>query len=317
MSPSSPYLSVVVTSRNDDHGGDAMVRMKRSFECTLRQLEKYNIPAEFILVDWNPPDDRPPLREALDWPGDLKRVSIRIIEVPGEIHKRFPGHERLGLFQNIARNAGIRRARGEYALASMIDLLYPDEVMAFLARKPLRPGQMYRVERIDVDSEVLKLGDIQSMLDYCPEHVIRRNPRSPNSLHPGLPPLFTNACGDFQLLSLDAWHRLRGQREDDPTMLHIDSIVAYGAYGMGIRETIIENACVYHIDHSGGWDDIRDRKEVGDTGKSADELWPVYEELMVGLGLGNRSYDFNDENWGLGGEDLPEYVPSRAEWEES
>lgn len=39
----NPYLSIVITSRNDDHGGNMLRRMQVSISGLLEQLEKHKI----------------------------------------------------------------------------------------------------------------------------------------------------------------------------------------------------------------------------------------------------------------------------------
>ena len=59
----NPYLSIVICSRNDNHGGNMLRRMQVSISGLLEQLEKHRIESELILVDWNPPADKPLLKE--------------------------------------------------------------------------------------------------------------------------------------------------------------------------------------------------------------------------------------------------------------
>jgi len=42
------------------------------------------------------------------------------------------------LYQMIAKNAGIRRARGEYVLATNIDILFSSELACFFAARRLQ-----------------------------------------------------------------------------------------------------------------------------------------------------------------------------------
>ena len=49
-----PYLYIVAASRNDDHGGDPLIRTQIFIKNSARQCEKYRLPAELIIVDWNP-----------------------------------------------------------------------------------------------------------------------------------------------------------------------------------------------------------------------------------------------------------------------
>ena len=84
----NPYLSIVITSRNDDHGGNMMQRRQVSFNGLFEQLERHQIKSEIILVEWNPPADKPRLKDIIKWPSGLKYCTVRIIEVPALIHQR-------------------------------------------------------------------------------------------------------------------------------------------------------------------------------------------------------------------------------------
>ena len=50
-----PYLSVVATSRNDDHGGDPLRRTQIFMDAFFEQCGAHKLRAELIIVDWNPP----------------------------------------------------------------------------------------------------------------------------------------------------------------------------------------------------------------------------------------------------------------------
>jgi len=134
------YLSLVVTARNDDHGGNLLGRMQAFVNGWLGQAKRHGIPSELILVEWNPPPDRPRLRDALRWPASGP-CTVRIIGVPPELHRRFRYAEALPLYQMIAKNVGIRRARGRFILATNIDILISDELAAYLAEQKLEHGR--------------------------------------------------------------------------------------------------------------------------------------------------------------------------------
>jgi len=175
MMKSEPYISLVVTARNDDHGGNLLRRMQIFVKGLLEQIKKYDLTAELILVEWNPVPSRPTLYQALSWPeGPCK---VRIIEVPSETHGRFRHSEGLPLFQMIAKNVGIRRAEGRFVLATNIDLLFSDELVRFLASKSLQPQFLYRIDRYDVSSDVPTDVTIEKQLEYCHDNVIRVNRR--------------------------------------------------------------------------------------------------------------------------------------------
>jgi hypothetical protein len=176
-STGEPYLSVVVTARNDDHGGNLLSRMQAFVSGWIGQARRYQIPSELIVVEWNPPPDRPRLREALDWPRDCGPCEIRFIEVPPELHRRYEHAEALALYQMIAKNAGIRRARGRFVLATNIDILFSSELAAFFAEQRLQPGRMYRIDRHDAMSQVPVDAPVEEQLAYCRTHLIRINTR--------------------------------------------------------------------------------------------------------------------------------------------
>jgi hypothetical protein len=172
-----PYLSVVVTARNDDHGGNLLGRMQAFVNCWLNQARQYAIDSELIIVEWNPPPDRPRLAQVLRWPADTGPCDVRIIEVPPQVHARYANAAALPLYQMIGKNVGIRRARGRFVLATNIDILVSSELAAFLAQQRLEPGHMYRMDRHDVMSDVPVDAPPEEQLRYCRTHLIRINRR--------------------------------------------------------------------------------------------------------------------------------------------
>jgi hypothetical protein len=169
----APYLSVVVTARNDDHGGSLLRRMQVFVDAWINQAKRHQLPSELILVEWNPPPDRERLVTALRWPSDTGPCKVRVIEVPPEVHARYYHSTALALYQMIAKNVGIRRARGEFILATNIDIVFSDELMMFLAERRLEKGHMYRIDRTDVMSDVPVNDPLDEQLAYCQQHVIR------------------------------------------------------------------------------------------------------------------------------------------------
>ena len=173
MRNQEPTLSVVATSRNDDHGGNMLARMQYFVDGLIAQCNRHGVTAEIILVEWNPPANRPPLAQALKWPIDPGPTHVRIITVPHEVHARFAHAEKLPLYQMIAKNAGIRRARGKFILATNIDILFSDAVFAHM-RNSLQPGRLYRADRCDVPPD-LPEATIDEWLDYCARAFFRIN----------------------------------------------------------------------------------------------------------------------------------------------
>jgi hypothetical protein len=139
----------------------------------INQCRRHQVPAELILVEWNPPEGQPKLAEALAWPAITHPCEVRIIEVGPELHRRYRHAAALPLYQMIAKNAGIRRARGEFILATNIDVILSDELMHFIASRRLQKGRLYRVDRTDVGAEVPADGTLDEQLKYCRSHIIR------------------------------------------------------------------------------------------------------------------------------------------------
>ena len=170
------HLSVVAGSRNDDHGGKLLYRMQHFVTGFIQQCEKHHLSAELILVDWNPPDGKPSLSEILKFPESKSSCKVRIITVPKEIHDTLSHAKELPMFQMIAKNVGIRRAKGKYILATNIDVLFSDELILYL-RDHLKVGRLYRADRLDVPSELPDSDSIDPILDYCVKNYFRINGR--------------------------------------------------------------------------------------------------------------------------------------------
>jgi len=170
------HLSVVAGSRNDDHGGKLLYRMQHFVTGFVDQCKKHQLRAELILVDWNPPEGKPLLSKVLKFPKDKGPCTLRLITVPKEIHETLDHAKELPMFQMIAKNVGIRRARGRYVLATNIDVLFSDELIQFL-RDKLSPHVLYRVDRLDVPSELPNSNSFDEILEYCKAHYFRINGR--------------------------------------------------------------------------------------------------------------------------------------------
>lgn len=171
-----PYLSVVVTSRNDDHGGNPLYRTQLFVNGLIAQCERFRLPAEIVFVEWNPPDG-PRLADVLDWPPRSAWCQVRFVEVPGSLHATLENADRLPLFQMIGKNVGIRRARGDFVLATNIDILLSDGLMRFLSERRLEEGRVYRVDRFDVPATLDPSWSIAQQLEHCARTVVRVNAR--------------------------------------------------------------------------------------------------------------------------------------------
>lgn len=169
----APYISVVVAARNDDHGGNMLVRMRAFLNSWISQATRYDLPSEIVVVEWNPPANRPPLNDCLPWPPDTRACQVRFIGVSAEVHRQFRNHDSIPLHQMPAKNAGIRRARGEFVLATNLDVVFSSELMQFFAERGLEPRRMYRIDRNDVASDVPSDASVEELLAFCQSHMLR------------------------------------------------------------------------------------------------------------------------------------------------
>ncbi len=173
----APYVSVVATSRNDDHGGDMLRRMQIFVSAWIEQCRRHGLASELVLVEWNPPSGREPLSEALQWPRDPGPCTVRVVTVPEACHRRYRHSESLPLFQMIAKNVGIRRARAPFVLSTNVDILFSDELVSYLAAGGLEKGRFYRIDRSDAMAQVPLEGGVAGQLEYCRTHLLRVNER--------------------------------------------------------------------------------------------------------------------------------------------
>jgi hypothetical protein len=338
-----PYLSIIATTRNDNHGGDLLKRTTHFVNGVLHQAKKHNLPLELIIVEWNPPKDKPLLHEILPIPQADEPVSLRYIILPSHIHETYKYAKQIPLFQMIAKNIGIRRAKGEFVLCTNIDIIFSDECFKKIAEKKLKENNFYRTNRCDVPKEIMDINSVDEQLKYSEKNIINRLGRiyhykNVNNF-PGLFFKFPfilllidkiiglskkikkssydiysldfTACGDFTLMSKKDWFRIKGYCELDLYSLHIDSMALISAAAIGMNQELFpKDACVYHIYHDDGWES--DYKAPEDiirflVKRPALDWYTVYEVGKKLAQLG-KPFGLNNDNWGYSDIDLKEFI---------
>lgn len=321
------YISFVVGSRNDDYGGNQRHRMQVFLNALVYFWEKCNLDSELVIVEWNPPPNTPGLSQVLHRPEGCDPRSVRIVEVPLELHNRLPNSDLLPIFQEIAKNVGVRRSKGEFIIATDPDMLYSEELMTFLAAKSLKRDSFYRVDRYDVDETVPLDMKVEEQLDFCLKHTTKVNVqgltiklhmppvglgrmvydlqkwhhRSFGSVRTPVDILHTNASGSFTLLSRDQWWKLRGYPEL-PTIGHIDSYLISMAASAGIQQIVLPDKMrIFHQEHARAidWRDLR---------AALRPLTPYEQWVADSVAMLRRKEPriFNGTDWGLGNEKLEE-----------
>ncbi len=343
----APYLSIVATARNDNHGGDLLRRMQLFVDGVLAQCDRYRLPSELILVEWNPPTDRPRLVDALDWSWQGSSTDVRIIEVPPQRHRQFDHASQLPLFQMIGKNVGIRRARGSFVLATNIDILLSNELVAHIARQQLRSDRMYRLDRWDVDPNVPVDASVDERLAWCRSHCIRLEARDgTRDLRTGqfhriywkptwrvrllealqdwrLVPTVTrkrlhlNACGDFTLMHRQRWEDVRGYAELQMYSMHLDSVLCTAAHFAGAREHVWRDPIsMFHIEHGTGSGFTPEGQAALDARLAKAGIPQLkhaeFHKWAIEMRRTGEPLILNEADWGLRDESLPEASPGES-----
>lgn len=319
-------LSIVVTSRNDNHGQNLNDRTQRFVDSVCYQANKNQLRTELIFVEWNPPKNNKRLYDILKFKVN-KFVNIKFYEVPYSEHLKIDNSNKIPLFQMTAKNVGIRRAQGEFILATSIDIVFSDNIFRFI-KNEIKKNILYRVPRLDVDKNFAFIKSEVDLLRRCEREfhtiksfyftfklpkVIHFFPRKirnfiklnhlmlkisnmhnltyvlyklrllfsytknkfllnlskfsffknnlninylefiNKSINYPLPHLFTRASGDFTLMDKKSWFDIGGYYEVSYYSWLLDSILLHQANRINIKQEIIKNSYVYHIDHDDGF----------------------------------------------------------------
>jgi hypothetical protein len=274
-----PYLSIVITGRNDDHGGNFVRRFIRALAFNAARLVERAIPTEFVFVEWAPPCGRPLL---VDVARGMLPDNVRAIVVDARYHEALTLNPHLAYLEFIAKNVGIRRAQGEFTLVTNADVYLGRRVLDCFERRALQNRVVYRAPRID-----LKFGLDQSRLDWAAleddrNHDTRRKPLQP--------PLYAGGTGDFVLLDRNTFVELRGFNEIyRVATIGIDRNFLVQALHGGVAIVDIGGP-VYHVNHTSSYRvskaHYRDREATAPYG---DGRWSPDSVVYT-----------NSEQWGLG-----------------
>ena len=229
-STSAPLLSIVLTAQHVA-ADDFDLRVLAPLRFNHQQLSAHGISHEFILV----------LGEArmaaLDVTASGLGETLSVLEVDSRYADAFRvnGSDSVDL---VTRNAGIRRARGMFILATACGVCIGRRVLRRIADRTLERGILYRAPRVDIrvdpSRDLLSWGTLEQ-----PRGVIGRA----KALQP---PMYLGDAADFILLDRESLHELRGFNE-----LH-------GSNGVGADEFVVKahangypiqqiGAPVYHV----------------------------------------------------------------------
>jgi hypothetical protein len=290
----TPTLSIVVTGRNDGYGGDFNGRFLRTLAFNHDRLTERAVPHEIVLVEWAPPADRPQLgalvREALPNLGSALTTYL----VDPRYQEACSLNPKLSYLEYLAKNVGIRRAKGRAVLATNTDIYLGRGVVDAMASGAIDPRTVYRATRVDV-----KLGADESHVHWD----LLEDARNHATYKTIQPPLYAGGSGDFMLVERESLHALRGFNEVYRlARVGIDVNFLVKAYSSGYHIADIGSP-VYHTSHVGSF---RTTKNVAsaETAEAAwgRRRWPSRQVI----------YD-NSDAWGL--RDAPERrIDAQTTW---
>jgi hypothetical protein len=235
----APYVTLVFTGRNDDFGGDFNGRFFRALRFNHDHLTSAGISHEFVFVEWRPIAGRPYLATVLAQEfRDLTPAQLQSYVVDSAYHDALSLNPRLHFQEFIAKNVGIRRARGQFVLTTNTDIYLSRGVIDALAARALEANVLYRSARHD-----LKGGSDTSSMEWD----VLEDERNWEVVNAIKPPFFTNASGDFLLLDRSTYHQLGGFNEVYRTAkIHMDGNFCMKAFASGVPLVDIGHP-VYHV----------------------------------------------------------------------
>jgi hypothetical protein len=229
-------ISIVLAGRNDDYGSNFRERLFRATDHNTERLSAAGIDFEFILGEWNPLPGRPFLAEEF-----VNRVSrARAVVVPASVHNLYSLNPAMAFYEMPAKNAALRRANGDFVVATNADILFSDRLVKRLASGSLSRDKLYRAHRIDVDPSLSWI-EMQNPSSQLPSGEGR------------MPPCrYLGAGGDFCMASRELWERIGGFDERIRFSTRANDWHFYlSAEARGIPVEFIGE--VYHLDHELGF----------------------------------------------------------------
>ena len=267
-----PYLSIVLTGRNDDFGGDFNGRLFRALEFNHRALTAAGISHEFVFVEWRPMPAKPYLAHLLGqrYPHLAGDVLVSYIVDPA-YHEAVSLNPRLEFQEFLAKNVGVRRSRGRFILTTNTDIYLGRDVVERLAEQNLEKGVLFRTVRVDLKAYTDVRHLTWEILEEAENHEI---------VNEITPPYYTNASGDFLLLDRENWLQIRGFNEVyRVAKIHLDGNFCYKCHACGL-DVIDMGTPVYHVGigtlHA-MYPQFRDRPELAPWGDIRWKAAVVYD----------------------------------------
>lgn len=268
-SPDLPYVSIVLTGRNDGYGGDFVRRFLYTLQFNHRELAARAIRHEFVLVEWAPIPGAPLLADLVDERCSASlAAALRTFVVDPAYHDAMTLNPRLAYDEFPAKNVGARRSRGEYLVITNTDIFLGRQILERLERRALEPAVVYRAPRWDLTPLEEIEGVDWAYLDDTANFV--------QPLRRLTPPYYAGGAGDFIGIERASFERLGGFNEVyRVARVGIDGNLIVHALSSGF--TIVDvGGPVYHVNHEGSYRATR-QQYIGREAEApyGDDRWPT------------------------------------------
>ncbi|MBU3968898.1 hypothetical protein KJ991_01645 [Patescibacteria group bacterium] len=311
-----PYISFVVTARNDNYGENLINRINTFIKVLSFLVEKHKLPSELVIVEYNPPLNKPRLSDELNINKSNKFLSYRFIEVPETFHKNLEGSNKMPIFEFVAKNIGIHRASGEFILSMNPDIILSKDLIKWIAKMKLQKNTFYRTNRHDItDNWFDQKNSAQKILAHASSNVfmvflnnktqyrswlawIKRVLTSRNKKSILMCPILNKktdgtdetvlherAAGDFLLMHRDLWEKAGGY-DTAPVHGFVDGYILYFLYCLNVEQKILSYP-IYHISH-----------KVRQTNRPKIEM-SIYRKTINKMLSQKIPYKEKNENWGV------------------
>jgi hypothetical protein len=252
-------------------------------------------------------------------------LNVRIITVPPEVHNSFRNSDTMHFFEMIARNVGIRRARAPFILATSLNVVMPEELIAFLSKEHLKPDRIYSLYRHKTSSEIIQKPVCQEQaknpfrwryalnwLSIQPairraKHVAKQQINKPFSRPRQY--IHDDVCSDFILMAKDAWEKTRGYPELPVYPLYLDKALLYTAVSLGYKQLVLQESIrLSYIDQDSSVLDLplKERLDMFIGMPWLDiNLWGQLKHHYIS---GGEPILLNESDWGLAQHQLMETV---------
>jgi hypothetical protein len=202
----TPTLSIVLTARNERYGADFRDRLFSTLRVNHRQLAAVDVPHEFVFVEWAPLPARPWLADLVrDALPELGSSVLSAYVVDPRYHEALSLNPRVDALEFLAKNVGIRRARGRFILTTNCDVYLGRAIVDAMAAAALQEGTVYRARscalHIPAHADALVWSALDSASDM--EQAPNGSSRMPSADEPS----------DFLLADRNTLHELRGFNE--------------------------------------------------------------------------------------------------------